>query len=209
MAVGELTNRGTKTDAAMDHTTTRLQAMTLPDENVPAQNPDKPVSGVEEEPGKLAPGDPKDKTAVSGEKSKSSTPVKSAQKSAKTASPANVTPTKTAEKGKSPSQAPRSSNKPSAISTGQTPIASTSTPKTPSSASRPTTSGTQSSSTPSKMSGSPRNHQRRASRSSLTASTASSAAKVKPHVSEAAPAQPTRYVPGTMTSWRPSAVLVL
>lgn len=221
MAIGNHTTQKAS-NGDMDDVASKLEAMTLPDEDVPAANPDKPVSAVEEEPGQLKPSDPKEARAINGEDHTSEpSPVQQQQQppvQEPAATPKKATPARTTEKTPSkgaftpkaastpsgitakkstPSQASRSTQRPAAIVTNRTPQASTApgnsgpNPKTPSTNSRPTTSGTQSSSTPSKktspskISSSPRQLPRKASRSSLTASTASSAAKVKPQVDPA------------------------
>ncbi|PSK34249.1 hypothetical protein B9Z65_8575 [Elsinoe australis] len=150
----------------------------LPPKDTPADNPDKVVTGVEEEPGQLKPANPTD--AVTTSVNTSSTPksvtkkasrASIAQKStASTSSPASKQP-----KLDTPSKGPKA--KPSLNfrqSKGPaSPAASKiSAPKSPA---RPTTSDSKASEKSSTS---------RGGRSSLTAQTASSAAKSKPSGSE-------------------------
>lgn len=162
----------------------RSEEKRLPSEDLPAEHPDKPNSSRAEEPGKMKPGDPKDKvTSSDASRTKSSPSVKTPAKTPrgdKGSAKQQSTPGTASTQTKSPSKSAKDSGRPAAISTTQAHTASPSvhSARTPTSASRPKSSGTQISSTPTK---SPRP---KGGRSSLTAPTASSVAKAKSHVAD-------------------------
>lgn len=185
----------------------KLEDLRLSREDKPAENPDKPVSAVEEEPGDMKPSDPVDEAAVSGgealppvtedlrpngtgggtsEQTEPKTPaaastdLPSAKKSPRKQTPAA---------GKPPAMTLKSSPKASS----KVPKSPASQPKTPLSAKAPSVKTDSPKQSPQVAeTAAPRDPTRKASRSSLTASTASSAAKTKSTGTTAKPAgQPT------------------
>ncbi|KAK8195996.1 hypothetical protein M8818_007147 [Zalaria obscura] len=204
-------------DEGVANVSSRLKEMTLPDEDMPASNPDKPVSAVEEEPGNMLPADPKEDTTLSSEDARpvntESAPVTSSEPQAPAEEPAAAapkTPSKVASPFKtpttpasalkrSPSKTTRSAQKPANL--GHTPrqaqmSVSSPAPKTPTSTRKPATGSMTSPKASPKASpkvqqgsSSPQDSMRRASRGSLTGSTASSQAKIRPQISTSVPAE--------------------
>jgi hypothetical protein len=174
------------------------------DENEPPANPDKPTTGVEEEKGALKPAMPVNEDAVSGgqglppvaedlrpqNKTAEITPQKTEQTQQATATPKSVSDVKSTQKR--PAMNPRNSHKPEPVSTASPKKASEGSLKSPSALKSPAKER-KSSSSSSKAALSPTGTSksgvvRKASRSSLVAPTAASAARerrestVKPSV---------------------------
>ncbi|KAF2153277.1 hypothetical protein K461DRAFT_138189 [Myriangium duriaei CBS 260.36] len=160
------------------------EAMTLPEKDTPAANPDKPTTAVEEEPGPLRPANPADvdtANAIPSSPNKNVSKKQSRTSLSRTAAQADSTAgtPATVSKDESPSKAKAVASKPSLnfrqSKLGDSPATKISSPKSPR---RPTTSDSKSSetshkpTTPSKTSSKP-------ARSSLTAQTAASAARSK------------------------------
>ena len=156
----------------------------------PPANPDKPVTGAEEEPSEMKPPDPKDADAVSGGEALPPVTEDLRQSTPSKASPSKTSPSETSPSKASPSKAakkpdakkPRTNGKPAAISTKASSKASSSTmkspvsqPKTPISAKSPASSSKPE--TP--KSTSRKAPTKKASRISLTAPTAASMAHTK------------------------------
>lgn len=168
------------------------------DENEPPANPDKPITGVEEQQGSMKPAMPDSEDTVSGgqglppvaedlrphNKAPGSTPIKKEQAPQSTATPKSaINDLKPTPQKKSP-MSPRNSHKPEPVSTGSPQKASENGLKSP------TSERKSSSSTKSPLSplGAPKSMNRKASRSSLTAPTASSSARERRESSSVKPA---------------------
>ncbi|GAB7338333.1 hypothetical protein MBLNU457_4642t1 [Dothideomycetes sp. NU457] len=203
MAAGDL-NEAKPEDAEVEDTGSKLKAMTLPEDDTPVANPDKPTTSAEEEPGTMQPADPNDGAAaklVNGDVSNPASPEKETKSAAR---PTFSTPRKSGLSSSAKPATPRSSRKatPSKIQTSTSKPASSAGPKsaktnspaavkTPSTASRPNTSDAKAGSTPSAHSSPTSKRDVKPPRASLTAPTAASAAKAKSLASDSTETQDT------------------
>jgi hypothetical protein len=156
------------------------------DENEPPANPDKPITGAEEEKGSLKPAEAVNEEAVSGgqglppvaedlrsqNKAVESTPPKKQQATTTTATPKAVSDVKSSPQ-KRPGMSPRNSHRPDPVATGSPSKAAEKSLKSPVSERKSSSSTGRSPLSPTSASKS--SVVRKSSRSSLTAPTAASA----------------------------------
>ncbi|KAG8631106.1 hypothetical protein KVT40_000246 [Elsinoe batatas] len=156
-----------------------IMASTLPTKDIPAENPDKQTTGVEEEPGPLKPAEPTNTaTSAAVQSTPKSVSKKPSRANVSGTAGAAASPATKQNKQDTPSKTLTPKSKPSLNfrqSKGPTSPALTK-PEVPRSPARPTTSDSKAS----EKSSSSAKPVSRGGRSSLTAQTASSAAKNKP-----------------------------
>ncbi|GAB7355369.1 hypothetical protein MBLNU459_g5893t1 [Dothideomycetes sp. NU459] len=232
MAAGDLAE--SSKDAEMEAAGSKLKGMTLADDNdnndgdnaapqdgtaqsgsvepppptqdLPVEDPDKPVSAAQEEPGSLKPSDPNEAATISAAvtatpaKASTATPAKSAKARRGTIDPETL---------QVPVPTPARKHRPSVISTdspksapGSTPAASQ--PKTPMSAKKPD-APSKASPTAQRSVTSPKGVSRKLSRSSLAASTAPAAAKSKPQAPSSPDTKATKSKTNPVSKTRPKS----
>jgi len=201
MAAGDLA-KAKPDDQGVEEAGSKLKEMTLPGDNTPVANPDKPMTSAEEDPGTMQPADPNDDAAtkINGDVPKVASPEKQSTSSKR---PAISTPKKSTQgsshmkpatpgsaRKATPSRIQTSTSKPASFAGPRSAKAnSPAAVKTPSTASRPTTSDSKSGAVPSAQSSPSSKRNVKPPRASLTAPTAASAAKAKSLASESAESQ--------------------
>jgi len=204
MAAGDLKEAKSE-DPEVADAGSKLKAMTLPEDDTPVANPDKPTTSAEEEPGTMQPADLNDGAATKVVNGDVPTPASPEKESKPAARPTFSTPKKSAPASNlAKPVTPRSSRKatPSKIQTSTSKPGSFAGPrstkanspvavKTPSTASRPNTSDSKAGAAPSAHASPSSKRDVKPPRASLTAPTAASAAKAKSLASDSTETQDT------------------